>query len=105
MAASTSKKSVITMLLRSFALQIVAILFTMTSYVVKSQDFDDEEEVKEEEEPTLLDHPMFAYLDTTSWEAIWVVFSIMFGTVIAGANFQFYKWFIDVLTLADYNIQ
>ena len=49
------------------------------------------------------DNPTFAFLGTTSWEAIWVVFAIMYGAVVAGVQYQSYKWFIDIISIIDYN--
>ena len=93
--------SILLSFLNCSSLYLVAILIMASDFVVKAQD--DEEEVKEEEVPTLLDNPTFAFLGTTSWEAIWVVFAIMYGAVVAGVQYQSYKWFIDIISIIDYN--
>ena len=85
-----------------YILSLYLLTTMMTLKTAMAQDLDDDifDDVLEEEEPTLLDNPMFAWMDTTSFMAIWVVFSIMFGVATGGISFQLWLWSLEILKIA-----
>ena len=79
-------------------MMILMVLLTLsTKFIVRAQDDEDEDEINNDEPPTLLDNPSFEFLGTTSWAAIWLVFSIIYGVTVAGIFFLLWKWLFDVL--------
>ena len=52
-----------------------------------------------DEIPTLLDNATFSWLNTSSWRAIWIVFSLIFGTINAGIMYKSLDWLIDILSV------
>ena len=51
--------------------------------------------------PSLLDSTSFAWINTESWQAIWIVFSFITGTVTAMLMFQVKEWVVDILGILE----
>ena len=49
--------------------------------------------------PTLLDNATFSWMNTSSWRAIWIVFSLIFGTINAGIMYKSLDWLVDILSV------
>jgi len=47
---------------------------------------------------TLLDNPSFSWLSSATIQALWVVFSLLVGTVGAGLSYAALAWTIQIFT-------
>ena len=53
--------------------------------------------------PSLLDSQYFKFLKSPSIQALWVVFSLIIGTLCGTVTFYALKWTIDILSITAIN--